>query len=98
MYAACNQGAPSFLPELTPATFPRIIAVQFADPPGRVQGVPQFAKTKKRESYFQEFCSVTENFEENRVKAHRLSDEAAFLSMQVSSRASSLPAVSFCSP
>ncbi|CAM9731047.1 unnamed protein product [Scytosiphon promiscuus] len=45
----------------------------------------RFAKTKKRESYFQEFCSVTEKFEQNRVKAHRLSDEAAAFAMQVSS-------------
>lgn len=56
---------------------------QFPNPPSRVRGAPEFAKTKKRESYFQEFCSVTEKFQENRVKAHRLSDEAASLAMQV---------------
>ena len=57
--------------------------LQFANPPGRVKGTPEFAKTKKRESYFQEFCSVTETFQENRVKAHRLSDEAAAFALQV---------------
>lgn len=56
---------------------------QVANPPSRVDGTPQFAKTKKRESYFQEFCNVTEAFQENRVKAHRLSNEAAELAMQV---------------
>ncbi|CAN0451587.1 unnamed protein product, partial [Hapterophycus canaliculatus] len=55
----------------------------FLAPPTRVQGAPKFSKTKKRESYFQEFCSVTEKFEQNRVKAHRLSDEAAAFAMQV---------------
>lgn len=59
--------------------------LQFSNPPGRVKGAPEFAKTKKRESYFQEFCSVTETFQENRVKAHRLSDEAAAFALQVSS-------------
>lgn len=73
------------LPALPPAIFfSRLL--QFANPPGRVQGVPEFSKTKKRESYFQEFCSVTENFEANRVRAHRLSGEAAALAMQVPTR------------
>ena len=57
--------------------------LQYQNPPSRVRGAPEFAKTKKRESYFQEFCNVTEKFQENRVKAHRLSDEAASLAMQV---------------
>lgn len=72
------------LPELSSAML--FTPLQFANPPGHVQGAPEFATTKKRESYFQEFCSVTETFQENRVKAHRLSDEAAAFALQVSLR------------
>ncbi|CBJ34187.1 hypothetical protein Esi_1304_0001 [Ectocarpus siliculosus] len=65
-------------------TFDEWDTLLFPNPPSRVEGVPKFAETKKRESYFQEFCSVTEKFEENRVRAQRLSGEAAAFAMQVS--------------
>lgn len=76
------------------ASVPRPLR-QFSNPPRRVEGAPQFPKTKKRESYFQEFCSVTEAFQENRVKAHRLSNEAAELAMQVSYHTHIMNIISF---
>ncbi|CAN0469491.1 unnamed protein product, partial [Ectocarpus sp. 8 AP-2014] len=63
-------------------TFDEWDTLLFPNPPSRVEGVPKFAETKKRESYFQEFCSVTEKFEENRVRAQRLSGEAAAFALQ----------------
>eukprot|EP00903_Cladosiphon_okamuranus_P020676 g18985.t1 len=80
-----KRGSAEARPGLMRTTFDEWDTLLFANPPSRVQGTPEFAKTKKRESYFQEFCNVTETFQENRVKAHRLSDEAAAFALQVSS-------------
>ncbi|CAM9523503.1 unnamed protein product [Pylaiella littoralis] len=82
--AKTRRGSAVARPGLMRTTFDEWDTLMFSNPPRRVEGAPQFPKTKKRESYFQEFCSVTEAFQENRVKAHRLSNEAAELAMQVS--------------
>ncbi|CAM9534676.1 unnamed protein product [Ectocarpus sp. 6 AP-2014] len=79
-----KRGSAAARPGLMRTTFDEWDTLLFPNPPSRVEGVPKFAETKKRESYFQEFCSVTEKFEENRVRAQRLSGEAAAFAMQVS--------------
>lgn len=67
---------------------------QFLNPPGRVVGAPVFSRTKKRESYFVEFQSKKGQFDANRVKAHRLSAEAAAYSEEVrATKCLQLPAV-----
>lgn len=50
---------------------------QHPDPPGRVEGAPAFATEKKRSSYFEEFESKRGQFNEDCVRAQRLSAEAA---------------------
>ncbi|CAM9273121.1 unnamed protein product [Ectocarpus sp. 12 AP-2014] len=77
-----KRGSAAARPGLMRTTFDEWDTLLFPNPPSRVEGVPKFAETKKRESYFQEFCSVTEKFEENRVRAQRLSGEAAAFAMQ----------------
>lgn len=66
------------------ATF--LAPVQFPNPPSRVEGAPVFSRTKRRESYFKEFQSKKGKFDEDRVKAHRLSVEAAAYSEEVNGK------------
>lgn len=56
--------------------------MQFPKPPTRVSDRPKFA-AKKRDSYLEDFQSKKDEFDDNRVRAHRLSNEAAAYTEEV---------------
>lgn len=59
---------------------------QYPDPPKRVEGAPKFAARKKRGSYYEEFKSKRDQFNEDRIRARKLSEVAALRTQEVGKR------------